>query len=65
MLELGWCLRFEFRNDALGQHLAKLHSPLVERVNVLDDALSEDRVLIKRDELAERGRREAVGEDRV
>ena len=61
MAELGLCLALEFGDDALGQHLAQFDAPLVERVDVPDDALREDAVLVKRDQLAERRRREPVG----
>ena len=63
--ELGFRFAFEFRDDALGQHLAQFDAPLVERVDVPDHALGEDGVLVERDELAERLRREPLGEDRV
>ena len=43
---------------ALGEHLPQLDAPLVERVDVPDGALREDAVLVERDELAERLRRE-------
>ena len=55
----------ELGDDRLRQHLAQLHAPLVERVDVPDRALREDAVLVERDEAAERGRREPVREDRV
>ena len=45
--------------DPLGQHLAELDAPLVERVDVPDRALREDAVLVERDELAERARASA------
>ncbi len=70
LVELSWpsvgsACALEFRDDALGQHLAQLDAPLVERVDVPDDALGEDAVLVERDELAERFRREPLGEDGV
>ena len=55
----------ELRDDSLGQHLAELDAPLVERVDVPDRALGEHAVLVERDQLAERFRREPLGEDRV
>src|SRR6059058_5767544 len=65
MAERGLRLVLELRNDPLGQHLAQLDSPLIERVDVPDDALSEHAVLVERDELSERLRRQPLGEDRV
>src|SRR6266496_6599164 len=41
-------LALEFRDDALGQYLAQFDSPLIERVDVPDDALGEDAVLVER-----------------
>ena len=64
-LSLGSCCGFQFRDDALGQHFAQLDAPLVERVDVPDRALGEDAVLVERDQLAERFRRQPVGQDRV
>src|SRR5579863_2086491 len=55
----------KFRDDPLGEHLAQLHAPLVERIDAPDRALREDAVLVERDQLAERGRREPLDEDRV
>ena len=65
VVELGLRLALELRDDALGQHLAQLDAPLVERVDVPDRALGEDAVLVERDQLAERLRRQPFGEDRV
>src|ERR1044071_5231203 len=65
MAERGLCLALEFRDNALGQHLAKFHAPLVERVNLPDGALREHAVLVKSDQLAENFRREPIGEDSV
>ena len=45
--------------------MLELHAPLVERVDAPDGALREDRVLVERDEPAERLRRELLGEDGV
>ena len=55
----------KLRNDALRQHLAQFHAPLVERVDLPDGALREHAVLVERDQLAQRFRREPVGEDGV
>src|SRR5437667_11799849 len=65
MAERGLRLALELRNDPLGEHLAQLDAPLIERVDVPDDALGEHAVLVERDELSERLRREPLGEDRV
>src|SRR4029077_1594432 len=58
-------LAFYFRNDALGQNLAKFHAPLVERVDLPNCALGKYRMFVKRDELAENLRREPGGKDGV
>ena len=58
-------LRLELGNDPLRQHLAKLDSPLVERIDSPDDALREDAVLVERDERAERSRCQPLHEDRA
>src|SRR6266849_2466280 len=65
MPERGLWLALEFRDDALSQYFAQLNTPLVERVDVPDDALGEDVVLVESDELAKRFRREPFGEDRI
>src|SRR2546421_9475607 len=64
MAERGLRLALELRDDALGQHLAQLDPPLIERVDVPDDALGEHAMLVECDELSERSRREPPGEDR-
>src|SRR5207253_4879634 len=48
---------------AAGQHLAQLHAPLIEGVDVPDGALREDAVLIECHERAERLRRQPLGEN--
>src|ERR1700693_1176511 len=58
-------LALEFRDYALGQHLAKFHAPLVERVDLPDGALRENTVLVKGYQLAENFRREPIGENCV
>ena len=65
MAERGLCLALEFRDNALGQHLAQFHAPLVERVDVPDGALGEHAVLVKGDQLAENFRRQPIGENCV
>ena len=65
MSELGFCLAFKFRDDALGQYLAQFDAPLIERIDVPDGALSKDAMFVKRDQLPERLRREPFGKDGV
>src|SRR2546425_1158135 len=65
MAERGLYLALEFRDNALGQYLAKFHAPLVERVNLPDGTLGEHAMLVKGDQLAENFRRESIGEDGV
>src|SRR6266702_3858827 len=57
-------VRGQFRLDLLGEDLAELDAPLVERVDVPDRALREDLVLVQGDELAEHGRGQPGGDDR-
>ena len=38
--------QFEFGDDALGQHLSQFDPPLVERINLPDNALGENAVFI-------------------
>ena len=49
-------LRCQFGEDVRGQHLPELDAPLVEGVDVPDDALGEDGVLVEGDEGAEHAR---------
>src|SRR6185369_12619696 len=44
---------FEVRNNALRQDFAEFNAPLIERIDVPEDTLSEYRVLVERDQLAE------------
>src|SRR3954454_22897329 len=53
------------RDDGRGQLLPELDDPLVERVDVPDRALREDLVLVHRDQLAERVRRQPIQQHRV
>ena len=57
MPELGLFLAFQFRDDALGKHLSQFDAPLVERINLPDDALGEHAMFIKRNEFPQRLRR--------
>src|SRR5256885_7023114 len=63
--QLGIAGGGQLGDDAVGQGLAELDAPLIERVDPPDRALREDLVLVERDQRAERGRREAIGQDRV
>ena len=65
MAESGLRLALDFGDDVLSQHFAQLDAPLVEGINVPDNALGEDAMLVKSDELAERFRREPLGEERI
>ena len=65
MLKLGFVLALELGDDPLGQDLAKLDAPLVERVDVPDRALGEDAVLVERDQRPEDLGREAFGQEDV
>lgn len=51
--------------DGLGQRLAQLNAPLVERVDVPDDTLGEDLVLVHGDQRTQRERGHLLDEDRV
>src|SRR5579863_1781512 len=65
MGECGFCFALEFWNDSLSQRLTKFDSPLVERINVPDGSLGEDRMLVEGDELAQYFRCELLGENRI
>ena len=65
MLQLRRGRAFQLRNDGLGQHLAQLHAPLIEGIDVPNRALGEDIVLVKCDQSTQRPRRQLVGQDRV
>src|SRR5207302_1873129 len=65
VVELGLRRALELGDDALGEHLAQLDPPLIERVDVPDGALGEYAVLVERDELSECFRCEPLGQDRV
>src|SRR4030095_2152864 len=53
----------EFRNDALGQRLAQLDTPLIEGVDTPDSTLRENAVLVQCDKFPERFRRELIRDD--
>ena len=58
-------VRREVLQDILRKHLAELHTPLVERENIPDDALHKHLVLIERNEGAKRLGGELVREKRI
>ena len=60
MLEGGFRGALELGDNALGQHLAQFHAPLIEGIDLPERPLGEDAVLVECDELAERGRRQPV-----
>src|SRR6516165_2074766 len=53
MVERWLGLTLELGDDPLRQHLAQLDAPLVERVDVPDDALGEHAVLVEGHEFSE------------
>src|SRR5262249_18491120 len=55
----------EFRNNALGQRLAQLNTPLIEGIDTPNTALSENAVLVECNEFPERFRRELLSDDCV
>src|SRR5271157_2395552 len=65
MLEIRLSCAFQFANDTLRKYLAQLNPPLVEGVDVPERSLRKDAVLVKRNQFAERLRRQPLGEDRV
>src|SRR6185312_861273 len=65
MGELWFARALEFGNDPLRQGLAELDAPLVKGIDLPEGALCEDAVLVKRDQLAKRGRRQAFKEKRI
>ena len=56
---------FEFGDDALGEDFAEFDAPLVEGVDVPEDALGEDAHFVEGDEAAEDGGGEFFGEDDI
>ena len=47
-------------DNALREGLAEFHAPLVEGIDPPDGSLGEDAVLVERDQLTQRGRRQAI-----
>ena len=65
VFEVGFPFGFEFGDDALGEDFAEFDAPLVEGVDVPEDALSEDAHFVEGDEAAEDGGGEFFGEDDI
>ena len=65
MLQGGIRRALDLCNDVLGQDLAELNAPLVEGVNLPDGALGKDRMLVERDQLAQRFRREPLRQNYI
>ena len=67
-VELSWLVigrSAELRQDAVGEALAELDAPLVESVHAPDHALRKNLVLVKRDQRAQRARRQSVQQERA
>ncbi len=65
MFQVGFPGGFEFGDDALGEDFAELDAPLVEGVDVPEDALGEDAHFVEGDEAAEDEWCEFFGEDDI
>jgi len=65
MVELRLGLAFKFGNDALGENLSEFDAPLIEGIDVPDDALGEYAVFVERNELSQRCRSQPVHKDSV
>src|ERR1700730_14949917 len=65
MTEPALRLALDLRDDALGQDLAEFDAPLIERVDVPDGSLGEYAVLIQRNQLSQRGRRQTLHQNGV
>src|SRR6516225_8693825 len=65
VVEHGLSLVLKFGNDALCQNLAQLDAPLVERINIPQDALGEYGVFVKGDQLAQACRSKLLCQNRV
>src|ERR1700693_3934658 len=53
MLQRRLCGRLNLGNDVLGEYLGQTDAPLIEGVDIPNRALSEDRVLVESDQLAQ------------
>jgi hypothetical protein len=65
MSKRGLLLARELRDDPLGQLLAQLDTPLVERVDALDRTLGKDAVLVESNEFPKSFRIEPFGQNCV
>jgi hypothetical protein len=65
VFEVGFPFGFEFGDYALGEDFAEFDAPLVEGVDVPEDALGEDAHFVEGDEAAEDGGGEFFGEDDI
>ena len=63
--ELWFRFGFQLGDDPLCEHFAQFDTPLIEAIDVPDHPLHEHGVLIERDQLAEHGRRQPLGQNRV
>ena len=61
MIEIGLRFALELRDYALGQYLAELNSPLVERVDIPNDGLRKNGMFVKGHELTQSFWGELVG----
>ena len=65
MFEFGSVLTLQFGKNPVCQSFAEFDSPLVERVDVPDNTLSEDGMLIKSHQLSQRFWSKTLSENRV
>src|ERR1041385_3059121 len=65
MIELDVSVSFKLGNNPLSQNLAELYAPLIERINVPNNALGENGMLVKGNELTQVFWRELLGNNRV
>ena len=65
MFEIWLTCGFEFGDDALGEDFAEFGAPLVEGVDLPEDALGEDAHFVEGDEAAEDGGGEFLSEDDI
>src|SRR3984893_16429458 len=64
MFELRLSGAFQLGDDSLGEDLAQLDAPLVERIDIPPRALGNHAVLVQRHQLAQRLGRQFLGNDR-
>src|SRR6201991_5207811 len=65
MIELSFLLALQLRDNALSQRPAELSSPLVERVDIPNDALGQNGFFVKGNEFTEHFWCEPFGKNRV